>query len=392
MKTAFSYIRFSSPEQAKGDSFRRQSEQAETWAAANGYRIAKSWADLGVSGYRGRNAKAGRFAEFLRDADADELPKDSVLLLENLDRMSRQDPDDPLMLFFGIIKKGIGILTLTDNKLYTKQTMKQDRMMLFGTLMAIIRSNEESSLKGERVAAAWSRKRLAAREKSLPLTDRIPGWLISTRDATGRRTFTEDRDKADIVRRIFAETDQGLGRRAIAKGLNRGGKLSFLSKSGWQPSSVIKIVRARTTVGEYQPHRRDEDGKRIQDGEPIKGYYPTVVDEALWVRANAAVAVRRTNSAGRPGVEAANLVRGLARCGCGERMLFLNKGAPPKGGRYYVCSAAARDADCTNKRLWNSRDVERYLLHQIDPARIAAAFEPATKRTPNLRRRPTTCR
>jgi DNA invertase Pin-like site-specific DNA recombinase len=381
MKTAFSYIRFSSPEQAKGDSFRRQSEQAQKWADANGYRIAKSWKDLGVSGYRGTNAKAGEFAEFLRDVAADKLPKESVLILENLDRMSRQDPEDALMLFLGIIKKGIGILTLTDNKLYTKQTMKQDRMMLFGTLMAMTRANEESSLKGERVAAAWARKRLAARENSLPLTDRIPGWLICTRDAAGRRTFREDTDKAPIVRRIFAETGQGLGRRAIAKGLNRDGKVSFLSETGWQPSSVIKIIRARTTVGEYQPHRRGEDGKRIPDGEPIKGYYPAVIDEALWVRANAAVTARRTNSAGRPGTEAANLIRGLAHCGCGKRMLFLNKGAPPKGGRYYVCSAAAREEKCDNKRIWNAKDVERYLLPQIDPRIVASALEPSTARS-----------
>jgi hypothetical protein len=74
---------------------------------------------------------------------------------------------------------------------------------------------------------------------------------------------------------------QGYGRRAIVKGLNREGEVSFLSKKGWQPSSIIKILRARTTVGEYQPHRRDENGRRIPDGEPIRGYYPAVIDEGL---------------------------------------------------------------------------------------------------------------
>lgn len=381
MKTAFSYIRFSSPEQARGDSFRRQSQQAERWAEKNGYRIAKTWQDLGVSGYRGRNATAGQFAEFLRDVAADQLPKGSVLILENLDRMSRQEPEDALFVFLGIIKKGIGILTLSDQKLYTKQTLKQDRSMLLVTLMTMTRANEESALKGARVAAAWARKRLDAREKSLPLTDRIPGWLISTRDAAGRRTFTPDDKKAATVRQIFVDTEQGLGRRAIVKKLNRGDVPPFLSKSGWQPSSVIKIIQARTTVGEYQPHFRDEDGKRIPDGEPIKNYYPVIVDEGLWVRANAAVAARRRNAGGRPGVEAANLLRGLAHCGvCGKRMLFLNKGAPPRGGRYYVCSAASREDKCDNKRLWNAKDVERYLLHQIDPKRVLEMFDPPAKR------------
>jgi DNA invertase Pin-like site-specific DNA recombinase len=382
MKKAFSYIRFSSPEQARGDSFLRQSERAQEWASKNGYEIAKTWKDLGVSSYRGANVKAGQFAEFLRDVAADELPKGSVLILENLDRMSRQDPEDALMVFLGIIKKGIGILTLSDLKLYTKERLKQDRSMLLITLMVMTRANEESALKGERVAAAWARKRLAAREKSIPLTNRIPGWLSSTRDATGRRTFTPDDIKAEAVHQIFVDTEQGLGRRAIVKKLNRGDVPSFLSKSGWQPSSVIKIIRSRTVVGEYQPHRRNEDGNRIPDGDPIKGYYPVIVDEALWARATAAVAARRNNAGGRPGLEAANLLRGLAHCGvCGKRMLFLNKGAPPKGGRYYVCSAAAREDKCDNRRLWNAKDVERYLLHQIDPKLVSQAFEPSEKRT-----------
>jgi DNA invertase Pin-like site-specific DNA recombinase len=328
----------------------------------------------------GENATKGDFGEFLRAAKAGELPKDSVLLVENLDRVSRQTPRKALSRFLDLIDIGIGVVTLTDGELYTAESLDEDAsgMKLFGSLMVMIRANNESRVKGERVAAAWSRKRITAREKSLPLSDRIPGWLVSKRDEAGRRTFDEHDTKADIVRRIFAETAQGLGRRAIAKGLNREGTLSFLSESGWQPSSIIKIIQARTTVGEYQPHRRDDNGKRIPDGDPIKGYYPVVIDEALWVRANAAVVVRRGDGGGRPSTEVANLLRGLAHCSCGERMLFLNKGAPPKGGRYYVCSAAAREAKCDKKRLWNAKDVERYVLHQIDPASIAAALEPPT--------------
>ncbi|MEY9461897.1 hypothetical protein ABH973_002310 [Bradyrhizobium ottawaense] len=105
-----------------------------------------------------------------------------------------------------------------------------------------------------------------------------------------------------------------------------------------------------------------------------------MIDEGLWLRANAAVTVRRKDGGGRPQAKVANLIRGLAHCGCGSRMLFLNKGKPPKGGCYYVCSKAARDGGCDNKRLWNVKEVERHLLRQIDPASIAAAFEPAAKR------------
>jgi DNA invertase Pin-like site-specific DNA recombinase len=381
-RIAFSYIRFSSPEQAKGDSFRRQSERAQAWAQANGYTIVASLEDLGVSGYRGKNAETGKFGGFLRAAEAGELPKDSVLLVENLDRVSRQAPRKALRQFLDVLDFGIGVVTLTDGEWYTAKSVDDDTtgMKLFASLMVMIRANNESRVKGERVAAAWSRKRAAAREKALPLSDRIPGWLIPQRDATGRRTFVENWDRIKIVRRIFEETARGLGRRTIVRGLNKEGEVSFLSGKGWQPSSVIKVIRSRATLGEYQPHKRDENGRRVPDGEAIKGYYPTVIDEALWVEANEAVKVRRKNAAGRPQAEVANLIRGLARCVCGERMQMLNKGAPPKGGRYYVCSAANRDAGCRIKRLWPAREVERMLLLHLDPTAITVAFEPAERR------------
>jgi DNA invertase Pin-like site-specific DNA recombinase len=381
MKSAYSYIRFSSPEQAKGDSFRRQSVNAAKWADKNGYQIVDELTDLGVSAYRGKNTKEGRLGAFLEMIKDKKIAEGSVLIVESLDRFSRSQVREVLPDFLNVINSGIGVVTLADGRLYDIDSLDKDNFALLAGLIVMTRAHEESERKGERVAAAWSRKRFEAREKSVPLTDRIPGWLIPERDGTGRRFFTEDKDKADIVRRIFAETDQGLGRRAIAKGLNREGRLSFLSETAWQPSSVIKIIRSRTAVGEYQPHRRGKDGKLMPDGDAIKGYYPVVIDEALWVRANAAVTVRRIDGGGRPSTEVANLLRGLAWCRCGNRMLFLNKGRPPKGGCYYVCSEAARDGkECSNKRLWNARNVERYLLHQIDPARVAAAFEPASER------------
>jgi DNA invertase Pin-like site-specific DNA recombinase len=377
MKPAFSYIRFSSPEQAKGDSFRRQSEAAAAWALSRGYTIVKSLEDLGISAYRGQNVNVGEFAEFLLAAETRQLPEGSVLIVENLDRMSRQAPRKALLTFLRLIDYGIGIVTLTDGVLHTAESLDNDQigMGLFGALMVMIRANGESRIKGERVAAAWTRKRADAREAAIPLTDRIPNWLDSARDAAGRRVFTENRH-ADTVRRIFAETAQGFGRRMIVKGLNRDGKETFLTKNGWQTSTIAKVVAARTALGEYQPCRRGNDGKSIPDGPPILGYYPAVVDEALWVQANAAIQLRRVNAGGRPQRQGLNLIPGLGRCVCGARMSFLNKGEPPKGGQYFACSAARREADCTHTRLWPAKAVERYLIRQIDPGRLDDAVEP----------------
>src|SRR4051794_32979546 len=58
---AFSYIRFSSKRQAKGESFRRQMEFALEVCAENGWTLDETLTmhDLGVSAYRGANAKVG---------------------------------------------------------------------------------------------------------------------------------------------------------------------------------------------------------------------------------------------------------------------------------------------------------------------------------------------
>lgn len=60
-KTAYSYIRFSSPDQAAGDSLRRQTEKAQNYCEQNGLTLDERFTlrDLGVSAFHGRNAHRG---------------------------------------------------------------------------------------------------------------------------------------------------------------------------------------------------------------------------------------------------------------------------------------------------------------------------------------------
>jgi hypothetical protein len=52
MATAHSYLRYSCPEQALGDSERRQIENARQWAAANGHDYDDSYRDPGISAFQ----------------------------------------------------------------------------------------------------------------------------------------------------------------------------------------------------------------------------------------------------------------------------------------------------------------------------------------------------
>ncbi len=74
---AYSYIRFSTPEQARGDSLRRQTERAAAWAAAQGLDLDQelTFRDLGVSAYSGKNAAVGQLSDFLRAVDDGRVPQ-----------------------------------------------------------------------------------------------------------------------------------------------------------------------------------------------------------------------------------------------------------------------------------------------------------------------------
>jgi DNA invertase Pin-like site-specific DNA recombinase len=90
MPIAYSYVRFSSEGQRGGNSVERQTKAAREWAEKNGYALSTdTFEDLGVSAFRGGNAAEGRLGEFLEAARSGAIPKGSVLVVENLDRISR---------------------------------------------------------------------------------------------------------------------------------------------------------------------------------------------------------------------------------------------------------------------------------------------------------------
>src|SRR4051794_7179131 len=92
---AYSYIRFSSPQQAEGDSLRRQHELRDAWLKRSGARLDTSLTlrDEGVSGFTGShrtNPDRHALAAFLDLVKKGRIPQGSFLVVESLDRLSRE--------------------------------------------------------------------------------------------------------------------------------------------------------------------------------------------------------------------------------------------------------------------------------------------------------------
>src|SRR5262245_51402531 len=117
MPVAYSYLRFSSPEQARGDSVRRQTEATAAWCKRNGVTLDQSLSlrDEGVSAFKGKhreNPDVHGLAAFLTAVKSGRVPDGSYLIVENLDRLSREDVDAALELLLSLTRNGIRVVQL----------------------------------------------------------------------------------------------------------------------------------------------------------------------------------------------------------------------------------------------------------------------------------------
>ena len=342
---AFSYVRMSTDVQLKGDSLRRQLDESREYAAQRGWDLLEEdqLRDIGVSAFSGANVSGGALGRFLEAVRNRMVEPGSFLIVESLDRLSRQEVLKSLGVFIEIVNAGVNIVTLADGRTYTAATGFED---LIFSIVSMSRAHDESRTKSLRLSAAWSNKRKNAETRKL--TAQCPGWLKLSSD---KKRFEVIQKRADIVVSIFQDSTAGVGNYSITRRLNETHVPPFGRSKGWRSSSVNKILTNRAVLGEFQPHRLVDD-RRVPDGDAIKDYFPAIVDEQLFYRAQDARDQRRVKGAGRKGPNVSNLFSGLATCAyCRSKMRFENKGPGPKGGTYLVCDNARRGLRC-EKTAW----------------------------------------
>src|SRR5690606_33715882 len=88
---AYSYVRMSTDAQQKCDSLRRQTELSKAYAERSGLTLVEDFKlhDIGVSAFKGDNAATGALRRFLEAVENGKIPQGSYLLVESLDRLSR---------------------------------------------------------------------------------------------------------------------------------------------------------------------------------------------------------------------------------------------------------------------------------------------------------------
>ena len=278
MRRAYSYIRFSSKKQEKGDSLRRQKSLAEKYCEENNLVLDNTLkVDDGISAFNGDNKEFGELKNFLDRIEKGDIEKGSCLLVESLDRLSRENMWDASNLLINIVKKDIEVISLAGNKVYNSNNIN-DIGKAFEMLITFALANEESEKKSKRTKATWEEKQRKAIIDKTPKTAMLPWWLQL--DKQQNKIIIKEKE-AEIVVDIFNKYCEGYGRLRLTQYLNNTyPPVAHANKripKAWYESSVSHVLKNEAVIG------IDECFDPISN-EKIKNnnYYPSVISSELW--------------------------------------------------------------------------------------------------------------
>lgn len=371
------YIRFSSAEQKRGGSLSRQTENITAYILSKGWTLGVSIIDDGRSGYKAEHRRADRgLGAFEREAEQG-LHIGKVLVVERLDRLTRESPQKTWALISKLVESGVSIATVEGDKLYPAYN-ELDMLAILEVLFKASGNHEESAKKSAHISREWEKRRERAKANKTALTKLCPPWL-SVDPAT--RHYRVIPDRADLIARWFEMADSGLGALTIAKAMAQEGVEPWKRFEGreakvWQRSFISRVLANREVLGEYQPKR---EGK--PDGEPWIDHLPAIVGHDVFARVNASAQTRKELAGGRKSTWRANILAGLCKCAaCGATMSY----APGRGegktwvsaqGRKYsykrpnaslVCPVAqtSKGLKCSNRAHWAYLTLEDSIVRE----------------------------
>ena len=328
MPLVISYLRYSSKGQIGNDSVRRQLALSEAWAKERGLVIDESLRDEAVSAFRGLNADTGALGSILRRIERNEITDGSFLVVESLDRLSRQTVRKALTQFLSIIEAGVTVVTLSDKREYTPEGT--DELELITSLMIMSRAHEESAMKSFRGRANWDKRRALAKKGEL-YTKHLPSWL---RLADGGKIVV-DKAKAASVKYVFDLALKGIGVNSIARRLNSEKIPTIGGGSQWFASYVTTLLHDGAPLG-IKKICKHENGKRIVV-DTIADYYPRIVSDEVAEQAQAILSTRVKGATGtKPSQWTKGIFNGLLKDSDGNSYRTFERSSTGERIRYYA--------------------------------------------------------
>lgn len=295
-RKAVSYLRFSTPAQAEGDSEERQKDLAALYCEENDLDLINVYFDRGKSAHKGMHRKKGEFGDFLREVDKGVIPRKTILLVESFDRLSREQVITALTQFLDLIEKHeieVHILQAGRSPAIYKKDAVDDRTLMFA-IIEMGRAYGESDRKSQLIGSAWQ----AQRNRGVPIglrggrpMGRHPSWLVWEQ---GKWIVIPER--VAVIRQVFDMClKQRLGRYEIAVRLCRDNVHYWSSKGEhWTSSGVKRVLSNPALTGRLDPQK-----SKHPDAEAIEDYYPRIISDEKYLEVQRILSARQSGG-GRP--------------------------------------------------------------------------------------------
>jgi DNA invertase Pin-like site-specific DNA recombinase len=381
---AIRYIRWSTLEQGNKD---RSSEERQI-NALNHFIASKGWEfegepfiDSGRSAYTGENLTKGYLGAITKRILSHAVdPTKAVLVVEELNRLSRQPPSRMQAWMMPLLDAGLTIAIAKTGQIVTKQMIDTDIGGFMMLMMESFSANGFSRQQRDKGNASWTKRRRLMEEGQLTARHRAPKWLEWDESA---KAFVAIPLRKRLIREIFALRLSGKGKGAIAKLFNErmvidpdyatwacGKRKPEL----WEATYIGRILCNRATIGFLQCHNNPRGAeKKVTTGKPVK-VYPAVITEDTFNRANDQKVVNQLKHQGR-GQNLSNLLGTKARCSkCGGQMSALgsarvrtNKDGSTSQHYFLYCRTAKASGGtrCDHHTGWTYSRIEQPLLDAL---------------------------
>lgn len=333
---AISYVRFSSAQQALGDSKRRQLDLAQKWCDEHDIELLANFRfqDLGLSAFRSKNSKAGQLAALVEATKSGRIVKGTYLVVEAFDRLTRDELQEAIELLRSLVNAGLRVVTVSDGSIWDAEAIR-DPMRFMYAVMMLSQGHAESAKKSDRISENWKQARNTLDRSKFGI---YPAWLQRTDDGS----WEAIPERVAIITRVFELAIDGYGSYTIAKKLNAEGTPCVSGVGAWTSGRVSKLLVNRSLMGELTFKVRDK-GKTVATDTVVQDWYPAVISPEVFHHARSVITGRKTLPAKRRDRSYRNILFGLAYCGtCGATMIRRNSSGPNRSPGYgrYVCSHA----------------------------------------------------
>jgi len=177
-----------------------------------------------------------------------------TLIIENLDRLSRQGIDATTDLLKQLTRSGIDVHVIAINRVL-KAGFNNSLVdyMLIGVQADL--AYQESKKKSERIGSAWASKRARLGKQGELYTRNIPEWLT-----VENGKIVEVPEVVSMVHKAYRMAANGIGVDSITRAI--GDKFS----RSW----FARLLNDRSVLGEFQP----------KGAEVIPDYFPQVISQS----------------------------------------------------------------------------------------------------------------